>query len=308
MANGSGGQTLRNLQPGEYLCFQGQASDEIFVLRSGTLNIYVIDEEGIATGEQVESGGILVGVVDQPGSFIGEIGAILKERRSASIRVSEDGPAQVMVINLRGKGFDATVLSNPKIGFSLSKTIAQRLGVTSNSITRSDTLTFKAKDQIEHFSKWFYELINELAKTAETQGKNIALVEDARKMIPYQIGRMIDKYGYLPIDLFSAICLPFATHQTIFHNRIFSKGAAGEPAPEASGEPKPGVSAFAQGDVICPEGSTDTNLYFLLAGKLEVFVGLRSIETIAEKGAIFGENAMFGDLARSSGVRALSTV
>ncbi|HOY61792.1 MAG: DNA-binding transcriptional dual regulator Crp [bacterium ADurb.Bin236] len=310
MSNGASTQSIRNLQPGEYLCLQGEDSNEIFVLRSGSLHIYVVDSDGpgAVRPERVDSEGMLVGVVDTAGAFIGEIGAILREPRSASIRVSDDGPAQVMVIDLRGKGFDATVMQNPKIGFSLSKTIAQRLGMTSHSINRIDSLSLKAKGFLEETARSLYEMIDELDKAAQAAQKELPLLAEAKQMESCQIGRMVSKYGSLPMDIYGTIGVPFSAHHTIYHNRIYQKKAGGEPAPQPAGDPKPGVAAFNPGDVICPDKSIDKSMYFLLAGKLEVFVGMRAIETLQEKGAIFGENAIFGELERSSGVRALTEV
>ncbi|MFA6449604.1 MAG: cyclic nucleotide-binding domain-containing protein [bacterium] len=308
MANGAGGQVVKALQPGEFLCFQGEESNEIFVLRSGTLHIYIVDAEGVVTKNKVEAEGMLVGVVDQPGSFIGEIGAILKEPRSASIKVSDDGPAQILVINLRGKGFADTVVQNPKIGFSLSKTIAQRIGITSKSITRSDSLTIKAKKGLENYAHGIYEIFSELESAATAKGLQMPLIDSAKKTTAYQIGRMVEKFGTLPIDIFGTVGIPFGAHQNIYHNRIFAKAAAAQTAPEPVGPPKPGVTAFEAGKVVCEENGIDQNLYFLLAGKLEVFVGMRTIEIIDERGAIFGENAIFGQLERTTGIRALSDV
>ncbi len=308
MANGAGGQVVRTLQPGEYLCFQGEESNEIFVLRSGVLHIYVVDAEGVVPKSKVEEEGMLVGVVDQAGAFIGEIGAILKEPRSASIKVSNDGPAQILVINLRGKGFADTVMQNPKIGFSLSKTIAQRLAITSHSITRSDTLIMKAKSSLEESCKGLYDIFTELEAMVQTKGVQLPLLDIAKKTTAYQIGRMIEKYGNLPLDVFGTVGVPFNAHQMIHHNRIFEKTSAVQAAPEATGEPKPGVVAFEPGNVVCMENGIDENIYFLLAGKLEVFVGMRTIELIEERGAIFGENAIFGEMQRSSGIRAITPV
>lgn len=86
------------------------------------------------------------------------------------------------------------------------------------------------------------------------------------------------------------------------------KEVGSQPSPEPMGPPKPGVAAFESGKVVCEDGAVDQNLYFLLAGKLEVFIGMRTIEIIDEKGAIFGENALFGGMERSSGIRALTDV
>ncbi len=320
-------QNIRTLQPGEYLCLQGEESNEIFVLRSGKLQVFVVDAEGFVAQDRVENEGMLVGEIDQAGSFIGEIGAILSEPRSASMKVSEDGPAQVMVINLRGKGFAQTVAGNPKIGFGLAKTIAQRVGQTSNSITRSDSLSLKAKGLLEIYTRGIYEAATmlqtaankkyeaEAAASGDEAKKKEAppehkLVKELKAALPYQVGRMVDKYGSVPMEMYAAVSTPFNNHTELFHNRILSGQAAGSPpeAPEPKGPPRPGLVKFDPGQVVCPEKSIDKTMYILLAGKLEVYLGNRNIEIIKGKGDIFSENAMFGGMERSCGVRALTEV
>lgn len=320
-------QNIRQLQPGEYLCLQGDESHEIFVLRSGKLQVFVVDAEGFVAQDRVEKEGMLVGEIEQAGSFIGEIGAILNEPRSASMRVSDDGPAQVMVINLRGKGFAQTVAGNPKIGFGLAKTIAQRVGHTSNSITRSDSLALKAKGLLEIYTRGIYEAASifqsaavkkheaEVAESGDEEKKKEAppepkLVRELKETLPYQIGRMVDKYGSVPMEIYAAVSSPFANHTDIFKNRIISgqEGGGTPEAPEPQGPPKKGLVKFDPGQVVCPEQSVDETMYILIAGKLEVYLGNRSIELIKGKGDIFSENAMFGGMERACGVRALTEV
>jgi len=303
-------QNVRNLQPGEYLCLQGEDSNEIYVLKGGKLEIYVVDAEGVVPQDRVESEGLFVGEVAEAGAFIGEIGAILNEPRSASMRVSADGPAQVMVIPLQGKGFAQTVVGNPKIGFSLSKTIAQRIGKTSESITKSDAMSMQVKSAMEHYAHEIFNMVSLLATAVEKSGQDSPLLNDAKNTIPYQIGRMVEKYGSVPTDAYTALGLPFTKHDEAFHNRVFvdKPQPGGQEAPEPTGPPKPGVVGFEPGSVVCPEKSVDEKMYILLAGRLEMFVGTRAIESIKMKGDIFGENAMFGGMERSTGIRALTEV
>ncbi|MEW6202855.1 MAG: cyclic nucleotide-binding domain-containing protein [bacterium] len=305
MATTTPAQNIREVQPGEYLCMQGEQSNDIYVLRSGKLQVLVVDKEGLVTPDEAEAQGMLVGEIDRPNSFIGEIGAILKETRSASLRAVE--PSQIMMIDIRGRGFEQNILANPKLGFSLARSIASRLALTSNSLTKSDSLSFKSKDLLDNYTRAFHDACLALDEIAQKEQKKMPAVEEAKKSIIYQIGRLSSKYGSVPMDLYSTINLPFSYHIDNFSNRIYM-AAPGEKAEEVTGEPKPGVKAFAAGDIVCPEKSVDKTLYILLAGKLEVFVGRRTIEVIQGKGGIFGEMAMFGGQERSSGIRALTDV
>ena len=314
------GPVIRTLQPGEYLCFQGQDSNEMFVVRSGKLDIYVVDQDGIVSKEKVEEEGMLVGSVDTPNSFIGEIGGILREPRSASIKAAEE--TQVQVINLRGSGFDQTIMQNTKLGLNLSKTIAGRLGATSNNLTRADSLSMKVKGHVDNFSRKFFQVFNAIEQAAfeiakaeageEAKPEDIKvenpLLDEAGTAFAYQIGKLAEKYGSVPIDLYASMELPYNALTNIFVNRIYKGGAAPANVEVPSGPPKPGVAGFEPGTVVCAEQSVDDKMYILLAGKLEVFVGMRSIETVQGKGSIFGEMAMFGDMQRTSGIRAITDV
>lgn len=298
-------QNIRTIQPGEYLCMQGEASNDIFVLRKGKVQALINDASGEVTREQVEAEGMLVGEIDQPNSFIGEIGAILREPRSASLRAS--GEAEVMVINIRGKGFEQNVMANPKLGFNLSRSIAGRLGLTSNSLTRCDALSFRVKEMLDNYTRAFFNACEALEAAAKKVEKDLPVVNDAKQSLVYQLGKISSKYGSVPLEMYITLNIPFSYHPEYFQNRIFM-AAPGVKAAEVEGPPKPGIQAFSPGDVVCPEKSVDKTMYILIAGKLEVFVGTRTIEVIQEKGAIFGEMAMFGDQERSNGIRAISDV
>jgi CRP-like cAMP-binding protein len=301
---------------------QGEPSNEMFVVKSGKLDIYVVDTTGIVSKDKVEAEGMLVGSVDEPNAFIGEIGAILREPRSASIKAA--GQTQVMVIDLRGKGFEQTIMGNPKLGLNLSKTIANRLGQTSNNLTRADSMALKVKGHLDNFSRKFslvFQMIEkawiEANKPPEQEGdkKEAApalelpgLLNDIKSSYAFQVGKLAEKYNSVDMQMFAAMALPFRAHTNVFVNRIYKGGKAPADVIIPQGPPKPGVAAFTPGQVVCEQGKPDGKMYILLAGKLEVVVGGRSIETVQGKGAVFGEMAMFGDEPRTSAIRAITDV
>ncbi len=303
-------QNIRLYEPGEFICYQGEDSNEIFVLRSGSLSIFAVNDEGIIPQDRVESEGILVGQVNQPGAFFGEIGAILKEPRSASIRVSDDAPAQVMIINVLGNSFETTIMQNPKIGFALAATIAQRLATTASSVRKCDAIAIAAKSQIEKATTIFTDVISALEKTLANKEQENEHVNEAKSSILYEIGRLSTQFGSLPLDLFAVLETAFKQHTTLFKNRTAATAeqAGFIEAPIPEGPANPPVMHFEKGSIICRENSIDENMYILLGGRLEVLVGTRTIEIIKRKGDIFGENAMFGKLPRSSAIRALTDV
>lgn len=302
----STGPSIRTLSPGEYLCFQGNPSNEMFVLKTGKLEVYLNDASGVVSREKVESEGMLVGIVDSPNSFTGEIGAILREPRSASIKAIDE--SQIMVIDLHGQGFDGSILQNPKLGLNMSKTIATRLAQASGSLTKSQALCAVIKGHIDNFANKFFNAFSSIEKAAVEAAVELPLIADAKNTIAYQLGRVAAPYGTLPVEIHAAMDLPFKAHTNIFSNRIYKGGGAPANVEVPSGPPKPGVDAFEPGAVVCKEGAVDDKMFILLAGKLEVVVGGKVIETVAGKGSIFGEMAMFGDMPRSSGIRAVTDV
>lgn len=316
------GPAIRTLNPGEYLCMQGEPSNEMFVVRSGKLDIYVVDQTGVVSKDKVEAEGMLVGTVDTPSAFIGEIGAILREPRTASIKAAE--PTQVQVISVHGEGFDQSIMANPKLGLSLSKTIAARLGATSNNLTLADSLSLKIKGHIDNFAQKFFQVFEQVEKAAfdaliEAQSEEdkkakkevkveMPLLDEAKGAYAYQLGKLVAKYGNVPVDIYGSMELPFKALTNIFVNRIYKGGSAPANVEVPTAPPKPGLVGFEPGQVVCTEQSVDNVMYILIAGKLEVFVGMRGIELVQGRGAIFGEMAMFGDMQRTSGVRAITDV
>ena len=319
------GPAIRTLQPGEFLCMQGEPSNEMFVVRSGKLDIYVVDTTGVVSRDKVEAEGMLVGTVSEPNAFIGEIGAILREPRSASIKAAEQ--TQVMVIDLRGKGFEQTIMGNPKLGLNLSKTIANRLGQTSNNLTRADAMALKVKGHLDNFSRKFSQVFQmvekswlEANKPPEPEGdpkenkeappapELPELLKEVKASYAYQVGRIVEKYNTVDMQMYAAMGLPFRAHTNVFVNRIYKGGKTPADVVIPQEPPKPGLAGFTPGQVVCEQGKPDNVMYILLAGKLEVVVGGKSIETVQGKGAVFGEMAMFGDEPRTSAIRAITDV
>ncbi len=62
----------RDIAPGEMICQEGTAGDEMYVLHSGTLEVLI--------------GGNQVATLSEPGTIIGEMALLLGEKRTASLR------------------------------------------------------------------------------------------------------------------------------------------------------------------------------------------------------------------------------
>lgn len=303
----------KELAPGEYLCFQGEESKEIYILRSGKLQVIYVEGDGIIPRERVEEEGMIVGTVSEANATLGELGALLKETRSASIRAEEK--SVVSIIDLQKRGFEEAIVSNTKVGMAIAKTIAERLELTSKVLVDADHVTLEFKNLLDKYSVEFFMAISDIerkAKRLNLQDMENFLKEFKENLI-YQIGRVAEVYKELPLEIYTILLLPFMSHGMNFSNRVFSQkdehSVEGTSSGASPGEQKSKLIVFKPGDIVCKEGQIDDYLYILIDGKLEIIVGVRSIGTIKGKGAIFGEMALFGgSKKRSSTVKALTEV
>lgn len=114
----------RHYDDSEILIQEGTTGDEIFQL--------VKSEHGL----QVSRSGRTVGKITQPGEYFGEMSAILKEKRSAT--VTSIGRSQVKVFN--GKDLDSILDSCPKLSKIIIDTLAKRLSEANKLITNPSTI------------------------------------------------------------------------------------------------------------------------------------------------------------------------
>lgn len=96
-------------EKGDYLCREGQASHDAFVLLSGKVH--------------TERGGRNLETEDREGTFIGEISTLTGTTRSASVRA--DGTVWTCMFN--AAEFERLLAAHPSIGIRLLKLLAGRL-------------------------------------------------------------------------------------------------------------------------------------------------------------------------------------
>jgi len=113
----------RHYEDLEILIQEGTTGDEIFQL--------VKSEHGL----RVSKAGRTVGKITQPGEYFGEMSAILKEKRSAT--VTSIGRSQVKVFN--GKDLDNILDGCPKLSKIIIDTLAKRLSEANRLITNPPT-------------------------------------------------------------------------------------------------------------------------------------------------------------------------
>ena len=92
---------------GATLIEEGVRTDRLYVLKRGAFEIV--------------RGGVRVVVIDGPGSFLGEISAVLGSAPTASVRATEASTVHVV------EGASASVRSHPELVYAIAQLLAQRL-------------------------------------------------------------------------------------------------------------------------------------------------------------------------------------
>ena len=79
--------TLRQFKKGDFLFRQGDASDRVFLVKSGEIEVW----------REVGADSVLLGHVRQ-GEWLGEMGVIEGRNKSATARASVEGEAEVFTV------------------------------------------------------------------------------------------------------------------------------------------------------------------------------------------------------------------
>jgi hypothetical protein len=116
---------------GEFICSEGEESDFLYYIVSGTLYVY--------------SKGKLVSGLSPDDMFMGEMSFLLSNRRSATV-VSK-GPS--VLIKISKQDFVNLIKENPHYGIFLARLLAQRLARLNARTARLNTEYLKLKSQID---------------------------------------------------------------------------------------------------------------------------------------------------------------
>jgi HEAT repeat protein len=102
--------------PGENLCVEGEQGNEVFILLTGDVKVWVRDEAGEKFVNSEKAGG-----------FIGELAVLDPAPRSATVRA---GDAGTRVLRLDGEAFRQALDADPSIASGMIHTLARRLRAT----------------------------------------------------------------------------------------------------------------------------------------------------------------------------------
>lgn len=138
---------VASYEPGVVIFEQGDASDEIYVLQDGAVEILV--------------NGVRVNLIREPGSYLGEMSVLTGERRSATVRTVEDSTFKV----IPGPRLELAIRQNPSMGFQLTSLIVDRL-------KRSDQVTVRLSERLSRLESRLKVLAAALNIHLEKQSKS----------------------------------------------------------------------------------------------------------------------------------------
>ena len=120
----------RNFKPGDYIFMQGEPAVSIFILQRGIVEILVCkDFPPLDNPEKakrhVNEFGKVVAQVRKPKVKLGEMGALLEGKRTASIKCSTE--VEVCEISITEESFKQSLVQSSKLGLTLAGSLAQRL-------------------------------------------------------------------------------------------------------------------------------------------------------------------------------------
>ena len=115
---------------GTILCYQGEMSDDIYILQQGAIQVIVNN--------------MVVAVISVRGSFFGESAAFTKKPRSATLKVIEEAHCMIIPSQFIGN----VIQQSPQIGIQLVKILAKRLKTTTEYLTRLQSDIIKYRNEI----------------------------------------------------------------------------------------------------------------------------------------------------------------
>lgn len=252
--------------PGEFICLQGEESHHIFLLKSGKLEVVVINCSASQISQvEVARKGIVVGTIDKPGTSFGEIGAILETPRSASIRAVVE--SVVSSIPIKGDGLKQTITSQPRLGLNIALNLTGRIKENNERIRKMTGLLGELREKLQFFFKAYVTICNDIGQIAAQSRDGFLrnLHNFAKNSKLYSMGRM--------------------------------KGTVKETAPPCiisllDCSPVTNLQELESGEVLFNEGEPGDKLFILTSGRLGIYVAGTEVARIETKGEIIGEVAV----------------
>ena len=198
---------------GEYVCVQGESSEELYIMLDGELNVIFTDPELFRSKMDsvdkipiIERHGKIVTVIKGKMINFGELGALLGERRTATIVTKED--SVIARIPVAGDGFNQTILKNAKLGVNIAVTIAKRLKNINVYIAKYNSVLSQVDNMIREFSTIYVTVAGKILKHAiATKDKNLELIHRLISRTAWNESQVVDN---LSVQLFHVRLQPEA--------------------------------------------------------------------------------------------------
>ena len=273
---------------GEFLFRQNEKSSSLYILKSGQVEIRVLDEQkAVPDDGLILERGRVPFVISSENSPLGEVGAMLKRDRECSALALS--PLELIEIPLAQSALDQFIKGTPIIGLNISKAMAKRLAALNKNLVVLEALSRNVKRNFLNYCGIFRRAIDEFADLHKKFGfpwlKEIYL-SGAGSLI-YSLGKAAEEEEKKAIEF---------------------------PAPTINFD-ESGAKIFTAGEIICREGEPGSEMFILLKGRIEVIIGMKSIAAIETKGEIIGEMAVLMSLdagcevgARTATLKALEEV
>ncbi len=103
-------------RPGSTILKQGDASNGLYVLHKGAVEVY--------------KGDVMLNVLMYPGTIFGEIGELLDKPRTCTVKAR----TQVTATRYRCESIEQLVREHPEVGVQIMRTLANRLEITTQKL------------------------------------------------------------------------------------------------------------------------------------------------------------------------------
>lgn len=133
---------LRHYQPGALVFKEGDLSNELYILKTGTVAVIKRNQK--------------IAEIKESGSYVGEMSALLGEPRSATLKAETF--CQFYVIP--GDRLFKLILDNPTIGMKLLGIVADRLRDTSSALVRKEKEVELHKRRFEKLENHYMGIVH----------------------------------------------------------------------------------------------------------------------------------------------------
>ena len=190
--------TARTFKAQEYICFEGQPGEEMYIVLKGVVGVYVSNEVGV----QVEAARI------ETGDFFGEMAVFDNLPRSASCVALED----VICVAIGKDNLERLVSTCPEIALKMLESMSGRIRRLNDTIYKSEKLLKKKEiPKFEIPSEYCYShdipepphdlnYTESLTAPCPVCGKNVIFLNLKRKMMTLRSHRNDGKMTYKECD------------------------------------------------------------------------------------------------------------